>query len=383
MGQWISARVPAACKKRRDTLDMSKILDAREWMTWFLGPSEWEIIHQCREATFNGTHFVNSSTGQQWSAGKFERKTLEELEQEISSIPRDDELVERVPLLRVIEGCDIGELQAKLKTEDRAMVQIASNFNCLENPSRGCLPDYGNLVEKYCIDATQGPAASFGVPAASLLRAHYAFYDASKPPTSWGQSKSQQVDLLQNVRAYFGTCVNGKATLTGEEELLPTEKMDETAGRIQVGIHSDAEVVFGRTPFRDRIQILDERPLVDQVLSASMNWNSPGVMPSEEKLLQLTRAALRAAYRGAYLAAISRGRHLLCFLDLLTIILIYFVHFLFPSWVNPPEMGHLLGIYGNLLIFCGPQIPRFDSDWWWCFQQSTRDDLRGASESAC
>lgn len=312
MGQWISTRVPAACKKRRDTLDMSKILDAHQWMTWFLGPSEWEIINQCREATFNGTHFVNSSTGQQWSAGKFECKTLEELEQEISSIPRDDELVERVPLLRVIDGCDIGELQAKLKTEDRAMVQIASNFNCLENPSRGCLPDYGNLVEKYCIDATQGPAASFGVPAASLLRAHYAFYDASKPPTSWGQSKSQQVDLLQNVRAYFGTCVNGKATLTGEEEPLPAEKMDETAGRIQVGIHSDAEVVFGRTPFRDRISILDERPLVDQVLSASVNWNSPGVMPSEENLLQLTRAALRAAYRGAYLAAISRGRHLLC-----------------------------------------------------------------------
>lgn len=312
MGQWISARVPAACKKRRDTLDMSKILDAHQWMTWFLGPSEWEIINQCREATFNGSHFVNSSTGQQWSAGKFECKTIEELEQEISSIPRDDELVERVPLLRVIEGCDIGELQAKLKTEDRAMVQIASNFNCLENPSRGCLPDYGNLVEKYCIDATQGPAASFGVPAASLLRAHYAFYDPSKPPASWGQSKSRQVDLLQNVTAYFGSCVNGKATLTGEEEPLPAEKMDETAGRIQVGIHSDAEVVFGRTPFRDRIQILDEKPLVDQVLSASVNWRSPGVMPSEENLLQLTRTALRAAYRGAYLAAISRGRHLLC-----------------------------------------------------------------------
>lgn len=49
----------------------------------------------------------------------------------------------------------------------KAMVQIASNFNCLEplgtsrhngafrNPSRGCLPDYGHLVERYCVDATQ------------------------------------------------------------------------------------------------------------------------------------------------------------------------------------------------------------------------------------
>jgi len=291
---------------------MAKTLDARQWMQWFVGTSEWEIINNCREAVFNGTHFVHQSTGQQWSAGKFERKTLQELEQEVKSIPLDDELVERVPLLRVIDGCDIGELQAKLKTEERAMVQIASNFNCLENPSRGCVPDYGYLVEKYCIDGTQGPAASFGVPAASLLRAHYAFYDSSKPPSSWGQGRSQQVDLLQNVQAYFGSCVNGKATLTGEEELLPDEKLDEVAEKIQVGIHSDAEVVFGRAPTAYAVEILDERPLVDQVISASMNWNSPGVKPPEENLLPLTRAALRAAYRGAYLAAISRGRRLLC-----------------------------------------------------------------------
>ena len=292
--------------------DRSKVLEANEWMKWFLGMRELEIINECREAAFNGTHFVNAATGQQWSAGKFGCKTLQDLEQEASSIPLDDELVERVPLFRVIDGCDIGELQAKLKTEDRAMVQIASNFNCLENPSRGSLPTYGHLVTKYCIDATQGPAASFGVPAASLLRAHYAFYDSGKPSSSWGQTKSQQVDLLRNVQTYFGACVNGKATLTGEEDFLPTEKMDEIVQQIQVGVHSDAEVVFGRTPFPYQISIIDEKPLVDQVLSASMNWNSPGVMPSEEKLLQLTRACLRAAYRGAYLAAIARGRHLLC-----------------------------------------------------------------------
>jgi len=292
--------------------DMSKVLEASEWMKWFLGMRELEIINECRETAFNGTHFVNANTGQQWSAGKFDCKTLQDLEQEASSIPLDDELVERVPLFRVIDGCDIGDLQAKLKTEDRAMVQIASNFNCLENPSRGSLPTYVHLVTKYCIDATQGPAASFGVPAASLLRAHYAFYDSGKPSSSWGQTKSQQVDLLRNVQTYFGACVNGKATLTGEEDFLPTEKMDEIVQQIQVGVHSDAEVVFGRTRIPYRISILDEKPLVDQVLSASMNWNSPGVMPSEEKLLQLTRACLRAAYRGAYLAAIARGRHLLC-----------------------------------------------------------------------
>lgn len=53
-----------------------------------------------------------------------------------------------------------------------------------------------------------------------LLLFHiYNFY--GKIPELCGR---HQVDLLQNVRAYFGSCVNGKATLTGEEESLPEEK---------------------------------------------------------------------------------------------------------------------------------------------------------------
>eukprot|EP00913_Durusdinium_trenchii_P019130 g17977.t1 len=315
MGQVISA-VPG-CQKRKAhiEMDMSKMLGAQDWIKWFIGISERELISERREAVFDGSSFVNLSTGQKWQAGKFERKTIQERE-DTGKMKVEGEMVERVPLLRVIDGCDIGDLQAKLKTEHRAMVQIASNFNCLENPSRGCLPDYGSLVEKYCVDSTQGPAASFGVPAASLLRAHYAFFDSSKPASSWGQTKDQQVDLLRRVQHYFGTCVNGKATLTGAEEQLPDEKIDEVFEQIEVGIHSDAEVIFGRGPSWDRaVNILDEKPLVDQVLSASVNWNSPCLsraeVVDETKLLPLTRAALRAAYRGAYLAAIARGRHLL------------------------------------------------------------------------
>merc|ERR1712190_492029 len=41
------------------------------------------------------------------------------------------------------------------------------------------------------------------------------------------------------------------------------------------------------------------------------NWSSPGVKPPQEQLEALTRAALRAAYEGAYFAAIIRRRRLL------------------------------------------------------------------------
>jgi len=290
----------------------SKKMETSGWMKWFLGVSERELL-QRREAVFKEGSFVNVATGRQWPAGQFDCPSIQELRKQVEAkVVPDSERARASPVLRVVDGCDVGELQAMLRTEDRAMLQIASNFNCLENPSRGCLPDYGGLVQNYCVDATQGPGASFGVPAASLLRAHYAFQDPTRPPEEWGQTGTRQVELLASVAKYFGKCVNGKVTLTGDEEALSPSQIGEVAEQIKVGIHRDAQVIFGRGSSEVYMEMLEEPyPLVDQVISASVNWRSPGARPAQEQLLSLTRAALRAAYAGAYLAAIERGRHLL------------------------------------------------------------------------
>lgn len=292
-------------------MSSSKKMETSGWMKWFLGVRERELLTR-REAVYKEGSFVNVATGRQWPAGQFDWPSIQELRKQVEAKVVPDFDARASPVLRVVDACDVGELQAMLRTEDRAMVQIASNFNCLENPSRGCLPDYGGLVENYCVDATQGPAASFGVPAASLLRAHYAFHDPSKPPEEWGQTAKQQVELSGSVAKYFGKCVNGKVTLTGEEEALSPSQIGEVAEQIKVGIHRDAQVIFGRGSSEIYMAMLEEPyPLVDQVISASVNWRSPGARPAQEQLLSLTRAALRAAYEGAYLAAIERGRHLL------------------------------------------------------------------------
>jgi len=208
---------------------------------------------------------------------------------------------------------DIGRLQADLKTEDQAMVQIASNFNCLEVPSRSSSPCTGNLVEGYATDSTQGPAASFGVPAASLFRAHFPFHLAQTDPCKWGQTSEHQVELLSDVRDYFGTCINGKVTLTGGEHPLSIDSVADVSAAIRVGVHADAQVVFGRSRRAAGELCLLPEPfaLVDQVLVASVNWNDAGQCASHEQLERLTRAALQASYDGAYLAAISRGRRML------------------------------------------------------------------------
>jgi len=193
------------------------------------------------------------------------------------------------------------------------MVQIASNFNCLEVPCRSHVPCTGNLVEGYAKDSTQGPAASFGVPAASLFRAHFPFSAAGTDSCTWGQTAERQIELLSDVRDFFGTCVNGKVTLTGGERALSSDAVADVSSAIRVGVHTDAQVVFGRSKHAAGQVCLLPAPwaFVDQVLAASVNWGDAGLCPSHAHLERLTRAALRASYDGAYLAAISRKRQVL------------------------------------------------------------------------
>eukprot|EP00928_Gymnodinium_smaydae_P089302 TRINITY_DN73292_c0_g1_i1.p1 TRINITY_DN73292_c0_g1~~TRINITY_DN73292_c0_g1_i1.p1 ORF type:complete len:393 (+),score=34.89 TRINITY_DN73292_c0_g1_i1:73-1179(+) len=287
-------------------------IETYNWMEWFIGVSERELISsdEMRARALVNQDFVNVASGRRWPAGCFECHTVAQLEDRVQRLSLNTSPSSVVPL-NVADNVDIGRLQAALKTEDFAMVQIASNFNCLEVPSRRHAPDSGYLVQKYATDATQGPAASFGVPAASLLRAHYAFKNEQTLPATWGQTAERQVELLENVKKWFGTCVNGKLTLAGDEEEIQHEQIDSVARQIRVGVHANAQVVFNRSSW-GMLEIVQEPfPLVDQVLSASVCLPDPGKSKSEQQLSTMMRSALRASYEGAYLAAILQQRHLL------------------------------------------------------------------------
>lgn len=288
-----------------------KLLEVHDWMQWFLGTREKNVLDspELREELFVDGCFVHSETGRRWPAGTFEHISIEDLEARVAGLEPGRE--PNNAALTVFDGIDIAEMQSTLTTEDCAMVQIASNFNCLEVASRRHSPDCGRLVEGYAMDATQGPAASFGVPAASLLRAHCVFQDKSQPASTWGQTQSRQVELLENVRQYFGTCVNGKLTLSGDETILKDGDIVSVSNQIKVGLHCDAEVVLRRTA-GSRLEVLEEPfQMVDQLLCASVNWFDPGQCHSKEQLITMTRATLRTCYEGAYLAAILRRRRLL------------------------------------------------------------------------
>merc|ERR1712178_138370 len=194
-----------------------------------------------------GGNFKNAKTGRLWPMGTVEWPSVSEMRRRIEALPKDRDKTQECPL-QVIDNTDIGKYQASLCTDDKAMVQIASNFHCLENGNPRTPADCGFLVEGYAQDCTQGPAAAFGVPAASLLRAHYAFKAEGSPPEQWGQG-SRDVNLLEDICGegnYCGTCINGKALLLGKEKAIKTDEISDCADQVRIGLHCDAQVVFTR-----------------------------------------------------------------------------------------------------------------------------------------
>ena len=117
--------------------------------------------------------FVNEKTGLGVSYGIFSTPTVESLQKRVDALKPMPRRSGTPCRLTTRSNVDIGALQGKLKTEDCAMVQVASNFNCLENAGRHTSLHSGFFVDGACRDWTQGPAAVFGTLPAYLWRCHF------------------------------------------------------------------------------------------------------------------------------------------------------------------------------------------------------------------
>lgn len=261
--------------------------------------------------------FENVMTKELFPYGEFETVTIAELRKRVEALPAvcQASIPRATPKLETRSGVDIGELQARLSSEHAAMVQVASNFNCLENASRRMPPDCGRLVDHASQDCTQGPAAVFGTLPSYIYRAHFVNGGA-------GQTITNSINLLSGAPDYCGISENGKFSLLGTEKVIENTDaaISAAADRVAVGLHVNCPVVFGRTKERgifshapqDTLQSrVPQYPLVDHVLSASVNYNDyHGVarFASPEAQSTATQSLLRAAYQGLYLSAILRKR---------------------------------------------------------------------------
>ena len=268
--------------------------------------------------------FVNQRTGALTPTGTFTTPTLSELRAKLAlQTTRSKPALHAAPaagqvdasrLIKItLRQADIGELQATLTTSQQAMVQVASNFNCIEVPSAQTKPNRGNLVDMASLDHTQGPAAVFCTLSAYLLRVHFCFncpkntsakiidlqdparqdsvgFETLRYAQQGGNDPATNINLLRNVSEYCGEVVTGKLIkVTGSEvNNMPSDDtlLQAVVDRMCVGLHSDCPVLFGRRVHKGRLQVFAIPPItppdndtqawpqwneVDHVLSASVN----------------------------------------------------------------------------------------------------------------
>lgn len=247
------------------------------------------------------------AAGRRYQAGRFEVLRISELRSRAAAIRAAAGRPGHQRRLWVFDGTspatDIGALQAT--AAPGSMFQVASQFNCLESPGAFLSP-----VANYFTDPTQGPRASISAFPATLLR-HYAA-PAAAPFAGGGrfvqQSEGPQLDLLADV-CDPGVAVVRSGYLRSSDIADPpafARALETRFESIAVGVHDDAEVVFGA----DWLGGVDGAPhrTIAQVLTSTVAGGMYGDVAENPVGLAICRQLLRAAYLGTLLSAAALGK---------------------------------------------------------------------------
>ena len=141
---------------------------------------------------------------------------------------------------------------------NRAVVQVASQFNLLEMASPNVSPEDG--VTRYQYDNTQGPACAMAAGPATLYR-NFGVWVGSQQ----GQSRSTQVNTLdeliqfldiqdiQMLNGYAMIGANGLKDLARKLKTASVEQLEQIKGFLKVGIHWDTAVTAVGAPDGQRV----------------------------------------------------------------------------------------------------------------------------------
>ena len=95
---------------------------------------------------------------------------------------------------------DVGKLH-RHSDNNGAVVQVASQFNCLEMISPRHTPNDGITI--YANDQTQGPICALACPAGTLYRNYFIGENGNDTHTGQGGLKSNQIDNLEDIDKYL------------------------------------------------------------------------------------------------------------------------------------------------------------------------------------
>jgi hypothetical protein len=191
---------------------------------------------------------VSHVNGNSYGIGKLELVSLANLRSRVGSTKYSPMATK----VSIVVG-DVGKMHRQPENE-RALFQVASQFNLLEMVSPGVTPEHG--VTRYEHDHTQGPACAIACGAATIYRNYFAPVHGST-----GQTTTRQLDGLYNVglalarttglattalwemKNGYALCSQaGLDAIAGHLRTLNEDGLDMLRGELCIGLHWDVDV---------------------------------------------------------------------------------------------------------------------------------------------
>ena len=275
--------------------DLDRLLDNtyNQNIMWFKKLVGFEEItpNQVREnLTIDGEFLISKINNKKYRFGKLEVPTLAELRSlDLESYDSKISIEEIVRNVRNLH-----------QEKKNATFQAASQFNLLEMASPDVTPELG--VDIYENDYTQGPACAIACGAGTIYRNYFA-----KLKNQIGQSRSEQIDCLEEFGEYFNNAKNkywemenGYAFVNKEglRQISKTIKNLDNAGyealkaKLKIGLQINTEVT-----------ISEENHTVTQVYCSAFPIGYSRI--GAEEWEAFARLVLEASYEATFYAALK------------------------------------------------------------------------------
>ena len=225
-------------------------MTTQDWFEKLVGFSESDGYAAVQsQLTVEGDELVSTVNGKRYGIGELTLPTLAELRARVNPARGQRSSA------RIVVG-DVQKLHSEPEFE-RALFQVASQFNLLEMVSENFTPEHG--VTDYIYDGTQGPACAMAAAAGTIYR-NYLVPVGDRV----GQTQDCQLDALAGVGAALSNLIglpvsdlwnmqNGYALCTTKGltaiahllETAPEDVIDGVRGALAIGLHRNVEVTDG------------------------------------------------------------------------------------------------------------------------------------------
>lgn len=202
-----------------------------------------------------------------------------------------------------------------------ALIQAASQFNCLEFPNPRITPEEG--VTNYMNDPTQGPACALACAAGTVYRNYFALTANSNEASTQtklfqrGQTAANQINnldeleiLLRNDEYHYFSVSNGYTFSTNDDLVrlnryfseLSYSEMNQLRERIKIGLHKDVGVNF-KSRFEEVVDADDVR--VTQAYCSALSCGYSKEVSDFAMWEPLARLVLEATYEATLWASVA------------------------------------------------------------------------------